>query len=106
MYASEVFPSVHREAGMSLAVSVNFVLAGALTMGVPIFSETGNHFALLGSFAGFDALAIILVWLFMRSPKRALSLEDMNVCYFLVTINPFHQNFQFCFQIITANPFT
>jgi len=81
MYASEVFPLVHREAGMSLAVSVNFALAGALTMAVPISAKTGNQFALLGSFAGLDGLAAIGVWLFMRSPERALSLEDMNYLF-------------------------
>ena len=81
MYSSEVFPLVHREAGMSLACVVNFAFAGALALAVPRFS--GNlprrHFKLLGIFAGLDGFAAIMVWLFMRSPESAVSLEDMNV---------------------------
>jgi hypothetical protein len=106
MYASEVFPLVHREAGMSLAVSVNFALAGALTMAVPIFAKTGNQFALLGSFAGLDGLAAIGVWLFMRSPERALSLEDMNVRSLPSSSIAFHQSSQSCFEMTTTDTLT
>lgn len=64
---------------MSLAVSVNLALAGALTIGVPQYVQADNNMKLLGTFAGLDIIAAIAVWLFMRSPQEARSLEDMNV---------------------------
>ena len=81
MYSSEVFPLVHREAGMSFACFVNFAFAGALAVAVPRYSNNlpKKHFELLGIFAGLDAVAAVMVWLFMRSPESAVSLEDMNV---------------------------
>jgi hypothetical protein len=82
MYAAEIFPQDFREVGMSWACSVNFAFAGGLAMAVPQFTSSGSHKyrKLLGAFAGLDALAALLVWLFMRSPERAVSLGDMNVC--------------------------
>ncbi|KAE9978325.1 hypothetical protein EG328_001499 [Venturia inaequalis] len=81
MYAAEVFPQDFREVGMSWACSVNFAFAGGLAMAVPQFTSSGTHKyrKLLGAFAGLDALAAILVWLFMRGPERADSLGDMNL---------------------------
>ncbi|KAH6672832.1 putative sugar transporter [Halenospora varia] len=81
MYSSEVFPLVHREAGMSLACAVNFGLAGLLALLTPLYSTSliNNNLKLLGAFAGLDASAAIMVWLFMRSPPEAMSLEEMNV---------------------------
>ena len=81
MYSSEVFPQLYREVGMSFACAVNFSFAGALAMAVPQYTnEPGSqHFKLLGTFAGLDALAAIMVWLFMRSPDGAVELEAMNV---------------------------
>ncbi|KAF4630834.1 hypothetical protein G7Y89_g7299 [Cudoniella acicularis] len=83
MYSSEVFPLVHREAGMSLACAVNFGFAGILALVTPLYSTALNHkyLKLLGAFAGFDAIAAIMVWLFMRSPSEAVSLEEMNYCF-------------------------
>lgn len=81
MYAAEVFPQDFREVGMSWACSVNFAFAGGLAMAVPRFTTSGSHkyMNLMGAFAGLDALAALLVWLYMRSPERAVSLGDMNV---------------------------
>lgn len=81
MYSSEVFPQVYREVGMSFAVAVNFSFAGALAMAVPQYSSAleDKHLTLLGAFAGLDALAAVMVWLFMRSPEKPIELEDMNV---------------------------
>lgn len=66
---------------MSFACTVNFSFAGALAMAVPQYSDEldGSYFKLLGTFAALDALAAIMVWLVMRSPDRAVELEDMNV---------------------------
>jgi len=81
MYSSEVFPQVYREVGMSLACAVNFSFAGALAMAVPQYANeiTSKHLKLLGVFAVLDGIAAVFVWLYMRSPEGAKSLEDMNV---------------------------
>lgn len=86
MYSSEIFPQKYREVGMSLAVAINLGFAGALAMAVPQYqdnlSDGGRHLTLLGSFAGLDFAAAILVWLLMRYPEKAVELEDMNVRIF------------------------
>lgn len=64
---------------MSLAVSLNLGLAGVLAMVVPLYAKGLNTQKLLGTFAALDGFAAILVWLFMRSPEEATSLEGMNV---------------------------
>ena len=64
---------------MSSAVSVNLGLAGVLAMVVSLTVNSGNMQSLLGAFAGLDGLATVGVWLFMRSPEEAMSLEEMNV---------------------------
>lgn len=81
MYSSEVFPQVYREVGMSLACAVNFSFAGTLAMAVPQYANqiTSKHLKLLGVFAVLDGIAAVFVWLYMRSPEGAKSLEDMNV---------------------------
>jgi hypothetical protein len=88
MYASEIFPQDFREVGMSLACSVNFMCAFILAITVPKFTEQesgvgdvprGRYMKLFGSFAGLNAFAAILAWLFMRTPEPRASLEDMNV---------------------------
>jgi hypothetical protein len=83
MYSSEVFPLVYREVGMSFACAVNFGFAGGLAMAVSQFSNRfdRSHIKLLGAFAALDGFAALLVWLYMRSPEKAVSLEDMNVCH-------------------------
>lgn len=73
---------------MSMACSVNFMCAFILAIAVPQFTGTktgtgdvakGRYMQLFAAFAGLDALATILVWIFMRSPEPRASLEDMNV---------------------------
>jgi hypothetical protein len=92
MYSSEVFPLNHRETGMALACSMNFGLAGLLAFLVSYFptpyvggpssppESNPKIDQMLEAFIGLDLLAAILVWLFMRSPRKPTSLEDMDVC--------------------------
>lgn len=62
---------------MSLACAVNFGLAGALAIGVPQYSNVlqNQHLKLLGAFAGLDVVAAFMVWMLMRSPEEAVSLD-------------------------------
>ncbi|KKA23334.1 Sugar transporter [Rasamsonia emersonii CBS 393.64] len=102
MYSSEIFPLVNRanltlrvtsaEVGMSLSCSVNFLLAGLLALTVPQLQNALGQTRLLGLFAkciltkyyinsGLDALAIILVWLFVPGTRETVSLEEFNYIF-------------------------
>lgn len=80
-YASEVFPLINREAGMSFACSVNYLLAGLLALTVPQLNHALGPTGLLGLFAGLDAIAAILAWLFVPGTVQITTLEDMNYIF-------------------------
>ncbi|KAF1987671.1 MFS general substrate transporter [Aulographum hederae CBS 113979] len=81
LYSSEVFPLINREAGMSLACSVSFTLAGVLALTVPQLVEALGPTRLLCLFAGLDAAAAILVWLFAPGTVEASTLEEMSYLF-------------------------
>ena len=81
LYASEVFPLINREAGVSLACSVNFVLAGLLALTVPQLNHALGPTRLLGMFAGLDAAAAVIVWLFVPGTVEVATLEEMNYIF-------------------------
>ena len=80
-YSSEVFPLINREAGMSFSCSINFLLAGLLALTVPQLNHALGPTGLLGLFAGLDALAAILVWLFVPGTVQVTTLEEMNYIF-------------------------
>ncbi|OCK80630.1 putative galactose-proton symport [Lepidopterella palustris CBS 459.81] len=80
-YSSEVYPLVNREAGMSFAVFWNLLGAGILALIVPQLVHSLGHTGLLGLFAGFDALAFILVWLLVPGTVQVATLEEMNYIF-------------------------
>ena len=81
MYSSEIFPLINREAGMSFACSVNFVLAGVLALTVPHLMNSLDRTRLLCLFAGLDAAAAFLVWLFVPGTTEVTTLEQMNYIF-------------------------
>ncbi|KAF2097111.1 hypothetical protein NA57DRAFT_77366 [Rhizodiscina lignyota] len=81
LYSSEVFPLPNREAGMSLACSVNFALGGVLALVVPQLVNSLGVTKLLGLFAGLDAIAAILVWLLVPGTDQIMSLENMSYIF-------------------------
>ncbi|KAG8533920.1 uncharacterized protein KY384_001661 [Bacidia gigantensis] len=82
LYSSEVFPLVLREVGMAWASGVLFMGAGLLTLVVPQLIHATGPTGLLGLFAGLDAFAFILVWLFVPGTERQIStMEDMNYVF-------------------------
>lgn len=66
LFSAELFPLDHRMVGMSLVVSLNFLLGGVFNLVVPLIS---NESTLLGSFAVASIAAWILVWIFVREPE-------------------------------------
>ncbi|TKA40488.1 hypothetical protein B0A49_13187, partial [Cryomyces minteri] len=79
--ARYVFPLVNREAGMSLACAVNFLLAGLLALTVPQLIDALGATRLLGLFAGLDAAAALLVWLLLPGTVEVVTLEEMNYIF-------------------------
>ena len=81
LYSSEVSPLINREASMSLSCCVNFVLAGVLALTVPQLNHAIGPTRMIGMFAGLDAAAAILVWLFVPGTAEVTTLEDMNYIF-------------------------
>jgi len=69
-YSAEVFPTVNREAGMSLAVFVNLFGAGILSLFVPFLQDSLGSVGLFELFAGLNVLAFILMFLFQYETKQ------------------------------------
>lgn len=100
---------------MSLSCSVNFVLAGAFAFTVPQFQVHLGQMRLLYLFAlvltypnnlednicsentdekrGLDALAVILVWLFMPGTSKSVTLAEFNYIFGVPT--RLHIKYQF-----------
>jgi hypothetical protein len=77
-YSAEVFPLEERMVGMSVAVALNFLGAGFLTLLVPALTQ--DPAVLLGPFAALNFVGFIFVWVFVREvakerPVRAQSAE-------------------------------
>ena len=66
---------------MSFACSVNYLLAGLLALTVPQLNHALGPTRLLGLFAGLDAIAAILAWLFVPGTVQITTLEDMNYIF-------------------------
>ncbi|KAI7330236.1 MFS transporter [Hortaea werneckii] len=102
--SAEVFPLENRVVGMSVAVFTNLFGAGLLTLFVPALTNAIGHAGLLGIFAGLNALAFGLVFLFVRETAGAaigstlggmfsVSLEELNYIFEVTTKT--HQDYQF-----------
>lgn len=85
------FPLSHRENGCSIAITVNLFFAGILAWFYPLLDgalsrhgKAGENSpgggGALGLFAGFNAIAFILVYLLVEETKQR-SLEDLEQIY-------------------------
>ena len=68
-YSAEIFPLEHRMVGMSFAVSVNMLGAGALALFVPKVNES---WILLTIFFGLNLVAFWVVWRYVREVSGAV----------------------------------
>ena len=80
LYCAEIFPNEGRELGMSWSTFWNFLGAGTLAMSVPFLMTWGLD-RLLGLFSGLNALAFVLVWLFVPGTNHTATLEDMSYVF-------------------------
>ncbi|KAE8349846.1 MFS transporter [Aspergillus coremiiformis] len=79
--SAEVFPLAFREVGMSFSVMVNFLGLGLLVLFVPKLTDALGNYGesnLCLLFTGLNALAFILVFLFVPSGTEKVGLEEMN----------------------------
>ncbi|KAE8360789.1 hypothetical protein BDV27DRAFT_167456 [Aspergillus caelatus] len=80
-FSAEVFPLAFREVGMSFSVMVNFLGLGLLVLLVPKLTEAWGKYGesnLCFLFMGLNALAFVLVFLFVPSGTAKVGLEEMN----------------------------
>ena len=66
--------------GASVAISINLLFAGILTILIPSINREFKIEGTLGFFAGMNVVAFILVWLFVEETKR-LPLEELEQVY-------------------------
>ncbi|KAF5019721.1 hypothetical protein F66182_8264 [Fusarium sp. NRRL 66182] len=75
--ASESFPSKNREAGASVAISINLFFAGLLTILLPRINAVFQMAGTLGFFAGLNLVAFVLIFFFVEETKQ-LTLEELD----------------------------
>jgi len=79
-YSAEVFPLSHREVGMAWAVATNNFWAAVLSLTFPYmlraFTPTGSF----GFYAGLNAVAFVLIFLFLPETKQR-SLEELDYVF-------------------------
>ncbi|KAL5613991.1 hypothetical protein FOVSG1_003054 [Fusarium oxysporum f. sp. vasinfectum] len=78
--ASESFPSSHREAGASVAITMNLFFAGLLSILLPEIYDAFHARGTLGVFSVLNVIAFILV-LFLIEETSSRSLEDLETVY-------------------------
>ncbi|KAH7237737.1 uncharacterized protein BKA55DRAFT_578249 [Fusarium redolens] len=78
--ASESFPSSHREAGASVAITMNLFFAGLLSILLPEIYDAFHARGTLGVFSVLNVIAFILV-LFLIEETSSRSLEDLEKVY-------------------------
>ncbi|KAH8726634.1 general substrate transporter, partial [Phaeosphaeriaceae sp. PMI808] len=79
-YSAEVFPTVNREAGMSLAVFINLFGAGILSLFVPSLQVKLGALGLFELFAGLNVLAYVLMFAFVYETKKE-RLETLDLIF-------------------------
>ncbi|EQB48084.1 hypothetical protein CGLO_12709 [Colletotrichum gloeosporioides Cg-14] len=78
--ASESFPMSQREAGCSVAISVNLFFAGIFTIVFPFINEALGSAGTLYLLAGLNVVAFVLIFLVVEETKQ-ISLEELSQIY-------------------------
>ncbi|KAF5559575.1 polyol transporter 2 [Fusarium phyllophilum] len=78
--ASESFPLKNREAGASVAISINLFFAGLLTILLPRINAVFEMAGTLGFFAGLNIVAFVLIFFFVEETKQ-LTLEELDTVF-------------------------
>jgi hypothetical protein len=90
-YSAEVFPLSHREVGMSWAVATNNFWASVLNITLPRMLRAFTSVGTFGFYAGLNALAFVMIWLWLPETKQR-TLEELD--YVFAVPMRMHMNFQ------------
>ncbi|KAK0572591.1 hypothetical protein LWI29_033869 [Acer saccharum] len=80
VYSSEIFPTKYRAQGSSLAISVNRLVSGIVSMTFLSISNTISFGGMFFAFAGIMALGTLFFYLFLPETKGK-SLEEIGVLF-------------------------
>lgn len=80
VYSSEVFPLSHREIGMSWAVATNAFWASVLSLTFPRMLLALTPSGSFGFYAGLNAVALVMIFLFLPETKQR-SLEELDYVF-------------------------
>ncbi|KAF9698407.1 hypothetical protein EKO04_003880 [Ascochyta lentis] len=83
-YSAEVFPLSHREVGMSWAVCTNNFWATVVSLTFPRQLRSFGSVGAFGFYAGMNALAFIMIFLWLPETKQK-SLEELDYVFAVPT---------------------
>ena len=83
-YSAEVFPLSHREVGMGFAVATCLFWAAVLGMTFPFLLKSTGTVGAFGCYAGFNFVALILIFFFVPETKKK-TLEELDYVFAVPT---------------------
>lgn len=96
-YSAEVYPLSHREVGMSFAVATCLFWAAVLSTSFPYILETLQTVGAFGLYAGFNAVAFVMIFFWVPETKQR-TLEELD-WVFAVPVRKFAS-----YQLFTVLP--
>lgn len=79
-YSAEVFPLSHREVGMSFAVATCLGFASLLSITFPFLLETAKPIGAFGIYAGFNLVAVTMIFLWVPETMQR-TLEELDYVF-------------------------
>lgn len=76
-YSAEVYPLSHRETGMGFAVATCLFWAAVLSTSFPYILDTLNTVGAFGLYAGFNAVAFVMIFFWVPETKQR-TLEELD----------------------------
>ncbi|KAK4175773.1 putative arabinose-proton symporter [Triangularia setosa] len=83
-YSAEVFPLSHREVGMGFSVATCLFWAAVLGMTFPFLLDTTGTVGAFGCYAGFNAVAMIMIFFWVPETKQK-TLEELDYVFAVPT---------------------
>ncbi|KAK3321970.1 hypothetical protein B0H66DRAFT_619275 [Apodospora peruviana] len=83
-YSAEVYPLSHREIGMGFAVATCLFWAAVLGMTFPFLLDSTGTVGAFGCYAGFNAVAFIMIFFFVPETKQR-TLEELDYVFAVPT---------------------
>ncbi|KAL1838806.1 hypothetical protein VTJ49DRAFT_2199 [Mycothermus thermophilus] len=84
-YSAEVFPLSHREVGMGFAVATCLFWAAVLGITFPYLLDEAGTVGAFGCYAGFNFVALIMIFLWVPETKQR-TLEELDYVFAVPTL--------------------